>query len=329
MTKIGRNAPCPCGSGKKYKHCCSGKVNNTAAELAAEMEAQGEFADLEEVQAFVDQWQHDRNSSGLDDFQGLSPDQMHHLLNAPFDSPHILRIQSDLEGDIDAPVLSLFIQLAEAAGDQGIKPTATGNLPRNLCREIAIAHWGEARYAKETRFGGINSEPDFGDLHKTRLVAELAGLMRKYKGRFILTRAAKDARDNAGWASLYPQLLRTYVEKFNWAYEDAQPGFPIIQQSFAFTLWLLHRWGDRARPLKDYEDALLKAFPMVVGEAEKPVFGSAEDQVRQCYSLRCLRRAFGFLGLAELEEVGKTKRYWPLYEIRKTALLERVVRFGI
>lgn len=22
MTKIGRNAPCPCGSGKKYKHCC-------------------------------------------------------------------------------------------------------------------------------------------------------------------------------------------------------------------------------------------------------------------------------------------------------------------
>lgn len=22
MTKIGRNHPCPCGSGKKYKHCC-------------------------------------------------------------------------------------------------------------------------------------------------------------------------------------------------------------------------------------------------------------------------------------------------------------------
>ncbi len=25
MAKIGRNAPCPCGSGKKYKKCCSGK----------------------------------------------------------------------------------------------------------------------------------------------------------------------------------------------------------------------------------------------------------------------------------------------------------------
>ena len=25
--KIGRNAPCPCGSGKKYKQCCLGKEN--------------------------------------------------------------------------------------------------------------------------------------------------------------------------------------------------------------------------------------------------------------------------------------------------------------
>ncbi len=23
--KVGRNAPCPCGSGKKYKHCCLAK----------------------------------------------------------------------------------------------------------------------------------------------------------------------------------------------------------------------------------------------------------------------------------------------------------------
>src|SRR5437588_12365341 len=27
MANIGRNAPCPCGSGKKYKRCCSGQVD--------------------------------------------------------------------------------------------------------------------------------------------------------------------------------------------------------------------------------------------------------------------------------------------------------------
>jgi AbrB family looped-hinge helix DNA binding protein len=25
-TKVGRNAPCPCGSGRKYKHCCGAQL---------------------------------------------------------------------------------------------------------------------------------------------------------------------------------------------------------------------------------------------------------------------------------------------------------------
>ena len=25
-TKVGRNDPCPCGSGRKFKHCCEGKM---------------------------------------------------------------------------------------------------------------------------------------------------------------------------------------------------------------------------------------------------------------------------------------------------------------
>jgi SEC-C motif-containing protein len=40
MSQLGRNIPCPCGSGKKYKHCCLGKIDwcsllNTAPSLAA------------------------------------------------------------------------------------------------------------------------------------------------------------------------------------------------------------------------------------------------------------------------------------------------------
>ena len=27
LVKVGRNDPCPCGSGKKYKFCCMGKNN--------------------------------------------------------------------------------------------------------------------------------------------------------------------------------------------------------------------------------------------------------------------------------------------------------------
>jgi len=30
MTKIGRNSPCPCGSGLKYKNCCLNKKRNNS-----------------------------------------------------------------------------------------------------------------------------------------------------------------------------------------------------------------------------------------------------------------------------------------------------------
>ena len=35
MAKVGRNDPCPCGSGKKYKRCCLEKDETAARALAA------------------------------------------------------------------------------------------------------------------------------------------------------------------------------------------------------------------------------------------------------------------------------------------------------
>jgi len=40
MSKIGRNDPCPCGSGKKYKRCCLPQHEAAAAERAAAAAAQ-------------------------------------------------------------------------------------------------------------------------------------------------------------------------------------------------------------------------------------------------------------------------------------------------
>lgn len=33
MSAIGRNEPCPCGSGKKYKRCCALKASKTSLQL--------------------------------------------------------------------------------------------------------------------------------------------------------------------------------------------------------------------------------------------------------------------------------------------------------
>ncbi|PIE56773.1 MAG: preprotein translocase subunit SecA [Desulfobulbus propionicus] len=49
MVKIGRNEPCPCGSGKKYKHCCrarSGMQTEQAAPVRLSL-----LAAIEKIQA--------------------------------------------------------------------------------------------------------------------------------------------------------------------------------------------------------------------------------------------------------------------------------------
>ncbi len=48
MTKIGRNEPCPCGSGKKYKKCCIGQ-NITEATTPTQISVSQEVEKLQET----------------------------------------------------------------------------------------------------------------------------------------------------------------------------------------------------------------------------------------------------------------------------------------
>lgn len=253
------------------------------------------------MEAFATQHIQQRNQQSLDDFHGLSPEQMYRVLHFPFDAPELVTIPEVLDTNPTAPILTLFSMLTEAIGEQGLKPTAKGNLPRNLCREAALTYWGEQTYQKRTRFGGINREDDFHDLHVTRLVAELAGLIRKYKGRFILSRDCRRLLAENGLAAVYPKLFRTYTEQFNWAYRDGYPDLRFIQSAFLFTLYLLTRQGDTWQPQAFYEDAFLRAFPSVLDEVPPNEICSQEDIVRRCYTMRTLTDFAGFFGLADVE----------------------------
>ena len=215
--------PAPCGSGKKYKKCCLGKdTQGTRSRGAAEATEplrqaleERQFNSFEEVQAFVEQHTQQQNQRAMDQFHGLSPEQMHRLLHFPFTSPQLFRFPEKLDCVPKAPILTLFELLVGAIGEQGLKPTAKGNLPQKFCREAALVYWGEQKYRKNAHFGGINREDDFLDLHVTRLVAELAGLIRKYKGRFILSRDCRRLLAGGGPASIYPRMFRAYIPQFN------------------------------------------------------------------------------------------------------------------
>lgn len=283
---------------------------------------------MEGVQAFVEQHTQQQNQRALDEFHGLSPEQMHRLLNFPFTSPQLVCFPETLGIGPKALILSLFDLLIGAIGEQGLKPTAKGNLPQKFCREAALIYWGEERYRENTRFGDINREDDFADLHVTRLVAELAGLVRKYRGRFILSRHCRTLLTRDGLASIYPRLFRAFVEKYNWGYRDHYPELRFIQQAFLFTLYLLTQYGDSWLPDTFYADSFLRAFPSVLNEVPpRPVF-SPEEEIRNCYTWRSLVHFAGFLGLAEVEPISE-ERFSRQYRVKALPLLNEAVQFQL
>ena len=63
MAKIGRNERCPCGSGKKYKHCCARKPRTPAPAVEA---GQGILAQaVERVRRAADQYKQVINELGV------------------------------------------------------------------------------------------------------------------------------------------------------------------------------------------------------------------------------------------------------------------------
>jgi hypothetical protein len=287
------------------------------------------FGSLDEANAFISQHMHRQNHAVIDDFHGLSSEQMHRFLHFPFESPDLVSFSACLDITPEAPILTLFKLLVDAIGDDGLKTTATGNLPRNFCREAARVYWGEEEYARWSRHGELRSEDQFAELNVVRLVAGLAGLIRKYKGKFIIGKECRKLLAEQGMAGIYPRLFRAFVKEYNWGYADRWQEIPMVQHSFLFTLHLLNKYGAEWRSSRFYEDNFLQAFPMVLQEMpEISEYYSPEKTLRSCYSWRSLERFAGFMGLVEVER-DPADRYSEVFRLRKLPLLDHVVPFHL
>ncbi len=334
--KIGRNDPCPCGSGKKYKHCCSQKgntvsddnqFNSISGSIMQDVQEQ-DFSSMEELQSFVESKIRQQNRACKDDFHGLSSEQMYDFLYHPFDSPNTLNFHLPQDNLPHAAVLTLFLSMAEGIGENGIKPTAKGNLPRKIC--IVAAQIYNTKHGHQQRWhrGSVNKEDDFYELHATRIIAEVAGLIRTYKGKFILSKKAKGLLAKQKYNEIYFILFQTAALKFNWGYGDGYPECLIVQQGFAFSLYLLFRYGNTKKPQSFYEDAFLQAFPAALDDPEfiDDELVDSERSFRGCYTFRTMERFAEFFGLVNIK-LDKSEPYSYDVEITKQPLLDEIVEF--
>jgi hypothetical protein len=171
---------------------------------------------------------------------GLSPAQAFRLLAADWDDPDgPVRLRTDvpLERLEDSEILAnARTLLALAIERDGLGATERGNLKVEAVETLA-ARWRRddpvldmiVRTSKRLR------EDEFDPVRRLRLVAGLAGLLRKRGHRFLPTRRARDLVAPGRAGELYALLFRTWLRKFNLAY-GRRLEWPELQEQAAFTL---------------------------------------------------------------------------------------------
>ena len=299
----------------------------TEDELRVLRAAMGESNDLALLNAALAEISDRRNTTPVEDFAGLTPEDMTFLLYKPFTSPEYIRLPEVLDVEPEAPVLELLMPLFQELTNAPIKLTAKGNLPTRIVRERAAAYEPEHESYPERNPEFAHNEDSFPDLHAARTVAELAGLIRKQHGKLYLTKKAEKLLGAHGARSVYPLLLRTYLLKFNWAYMDRFDELPLIQQSWAFTCYLLTHFGQAERPVSFYVDRFLQAFPLLLDEVD-PTYMTAEEAVGFAYEFRALVRFLGLFGFANYSWV-TVPRSLPKGSIKPTALLMEAVQLQV
>jgi hypothetical protein len=333
--KIGRNDPCPCGSGKKYKHCCLGRIDHQGEESPSRQvleEIRGalnsqEFSSMDKTQEFTDRLMEGRNRVAQLDFLGLSSEQVYRMLYHPLET---------LEGMVsfnhhlkpatfqNIPVVKNTVYfLSKLKELEPLKATAKGSLPLRFAQAL---HDEFSDPSEEFHFT-IRSEKDSMLVNMLRHVLRMCGWLKKVKNHFSLTKKGVKLLEQGFSESHYFTLLNVFTRRFNWAFQDGYPDLWIIQGGFIFSLYLLHRKARQFIEAEDLGDYFIKAFPTTLSEAEKIIPFDRSDNVRSCFSIRFLERLCEYFGLVDIRREKKEPYGYNLF-IKKSTFYDQYIKWS-
>lgn len=301
--KIGRNQPCPCGSDKKFKHCCGGDSNPPPhiQELFADLEQltlSNPGLSLEDLETVVASRIQAQNSKPSADLCGLSPEQMHNWINAPWNTWQGVEFSTpaDLSSSPVMRYLEILLEnLLEGGGS--IKLTTKGNLPLRVvqqCNAISdqLPSVGELNHISLSEYRGRN-EDDFNALHYTRVIAELAGILYQRSGRLHFKKDAQKKFQQQGIGSFYAGMLESATSQYNWAYLDRFTDQLTFRDIWLFMLWRLQTHCS-VQQLAEEVAVVLKP---VLEQMPEPEYCSKQQELTSIVSTRFVRRFLGFFGL--------------------------------
>lgn len=303
--KNGRNDPCPCGSGKKYKQCCIGVGQQAGSALAdgmAQTLAMSPNLSLDELNTVLQQRVGERNHRPVADFCGLAPEQLNNWLYRPIAELHGLSLETP-DDVTSSPVMRYLTLMLDEAMEQGgsFKLTTKGNLPTKLVKQ-ASGYWGGFAIAKYPRhisisdFAGTN-EDKFNALHYSRLLADLAGIVYSRGGRLHVKKAVLKQYEVQGVGALYLPMLDAALTQFNWGYFDGYGDDIDLQMFWVFMLWRLqeHRSIDRL------VEEVATAFPALLAQLPAEPYSTSLDQLRAVIECRFIERFLEYWGFVVVD----------------------------
>ena len=244
------------------------------------------------------------NDSPLAAFSGLSPAQMHQLFYDPWGPQSPVRLRSELSAAAldQIPCLRLteeFLRIVQRDGF--IKLTALGALPGKYLHELYGFGFMREKMI-EAGYTKLHREIDAPGLSTMHHNAVMAGLLRKVHGKLSLTKNGERLRLPAHRAELLLRVLMAFTEKFNWAYHDGYAAPTVGQTGWAFTLFLLLKFGAEPRPLRFYADKYEQAFPFLLADLPGTNWNTPAEQLLSCYGHRVFAHFGRWFGLADMEQ---------------------------
>jgi len=266
-----------------------------------------------------------RNRAPVEDFDGLSPEEMHNMLYNPFSErcPVQLRKNSAIADFKRCPIFNITLDLLVCMNQQdGLKLTPKGNLQRQVMKDLYDKKYLTDELI-ESGFGAIRSEEDWSAVHNIKIVLKFAGIVRQAKGRLLLVNKWKKLLEANDLYTIYTHFYKCYTTEFNWAYNDHFDNQYTGQQGFLFLLYLLNKYGKDFRDIHFYTEKYFRAFPMLYFKDNPLTASYSNNNAEWAVYHRFFERFAERFGLVEIGKDKENPYFQRELNIRRTAFFAK------